>query len=263
MLKRLDILLSEKGLASSRERAKQMIISGNVFVSGKKAEKPSMKIDDSTEITVTGEDLRYVGRGGLKLEKALQVFPIDLSGKVCMDIGASTGGFTDCMLQNGADKVYAVDVGHGQLAEKLLNDFRVVNMEKTNIRDLPADFTSDSIDFISIDVSFISLTLVLPKAMECLSENGSLAALIKPQFEAGKSEVGKNGIVKSPKAHERVLNDIFAFANELGFTVKGIDFSPVSGGEGNIEYLMYAEKTGESTPFSSKEIVAKAFAALK
>lgn len=263
MLKRLDVLLFEKGLTSSRERAKQLILSGNVMICGKKADKPSLKIDDSAEIIVTGDTLRYVGRGGLKLEKALRVFPIDLNGKVCMDIGASTGGFTDCMLQNGAKKVYAVDVGHGQLAEKLLCDSRVINMEKTNIRDLSADFSSDNIDFISIDVSFISLMLVLPKAKEFLSENGCIAALIKPQFEVGKSDIGKNGIVKSQKAHERVLNSIISFAHELGLTVKGVDFSPISGGDGNIEYLMYAEKNGEACSPSAKEIVEKAFSSLK
>ena len=262
MDKRLDFVLVEKKLAKSRERAKEMIKNEYVKVNGFTAAKPSQFISDESQITICGESLRYVGRGGLKLEKALDVFNIDLREKICADIGASTGGFTDCMLQNGAKMVYAVDVGHDQLDEKLINDNRVVNIEKTNIRDVNNDLFSEEIKFISIDVSFISLKLVLPKVKEILSESGEFVALIKPQFEAGKKDVGKNGIVKSNKIHIGVLAEICSFTNSF-FAVKAVDFSPISGGDGNVEYLLYATAKGISKEIDIKAIVKNAFDSLK
>ena len=262
MSSRLDVTIVERNLLKSRERAKEMIKQGKIRVDGVIVTKPSLIIDEQSEIIIEGESLRYVGRGGLKLEKAINVFNIDLKDKVCLDIGASTGGFTDCMLQNFAKKVYAIDVGHGQLDEKLVSDKRVVNIERTNIREVKTSLFSEPIDFISIDVSFISLKLVLPKVKEFLSDNGEFVALIKPQFEAGKKEVGKKGIVKSEKIHNSVLNDIINFSNEL-FSVADLDFSPISGGDGNIEYLLYAKMNSYNNTINTEFVIKKAFNALK
>ncbi len=237
--KRLDVLLVEKGLAQSRERAKSLIMSGIVFVNGERLDKSGSTVDEKANIEVRGGGLQYVSRGGLKLEKAMQNFPIVLNNTVCMDIGASTGGFTDCMLQNGAKKVFAVDVGYGQLAWKLRCDERVVNLERTNVRYLTAEQVGERIDFISVDVSFISLKLVLPVAKTYLSSEGEMVCLIKPQFEAGKENVGKKGVVRDTHVHINVVKNIISFAIEAGFDVKGLTFSPVKGPEGNIEYLIY------------------------
>lgn len=237
--KRLDILLFEKGLTESREKAKSLIMSGIVFVNDEKIDKAGTVVDENANIEIRGNTLNYVSRGGLKLEKAMKCFPIDLSDKVCMDIGASTGGFTDCMLQNGAKKVFAVDVGYGQLAWKLRCDERVVNLERTNVRHLTAQMVGESIDFISVDVSFISLTLVLPVAKTYLRDKAEMVCLIKPQFEAGRENVGKKGVVRDKKIHIDVVNKIISFAKEIGFSVKGLTFSPVKGPEGNIEYLIF------------------------
>ncbi len=240
--KRLDVILFEKGLAQSRERAKSLIMSGVVFVDDERIDKAGVTIFEDAKIEIRGNTLNYVSRGGLKLEKAMQLFPINLENKVCMDIGASTGGFTDCMLQNGAVKVFAVDVGYGQLAWKLRCDERVVNLERTNVRYLTLEQVGQAIDFISIDVSFISLKLVLPVAKSFLQENGELVCLIKPQFEAGREKVGKKGVVRDKQVHIDVVNSIISFARELKFDVKGLTFSPVKGPEGNIEYLLYLKK---------------------
>lgn len=237
--KRIDLLLVENGLETSRERAKALIMAGLVFADDQKVDKPGQEIYVDSKIEIRGHSLKYVSRGGLKLEKAMQSFPIRLEGKVCMDIGASTGGFTDCMLQNGAEKVYSVDVGYGQLAWALRNDMRVVNLERTNIRYLTEDKVPDQIDFFSVDVSFISLTLVLPVAMKFLVTGGEGVCLIKPQFEAGRENVGKKGVVRDPKVHAEVIKKVFDFATGIGFGVCGLDFSPVKGPEGNIEYLIY------------------------
>ncbi len=241
--KRLDVLLCEKGLAESREKAKTIIMSGIVYVNGVKEDKAgTMFQEDDTElnIEVRGNTLRYVSRGGLKLEKAIESFGVNVDGCVCMDIGASTGGFTDCMLQNGASKVFAVDVGHGQLAWKLRNDERVICMEKTNIRYItPADINNEMLDFASVDVSFISLDKVLPAAKPLLKKDAQMVCLIKPQFEAGREEVGKKGVVRDVKVHEKVIEKITDLSTELGFAVLGLTFSPVKGPEGNIEYLIY------------------------
>ena len=243
MKERLDVLLVREGYASSREKAKAVIMSGNVFVNGQREDKAGTVFDPARiQIEVKGSTLKYVSRGGLKLEKALSAFALDLAGKVCMDIGASTGGFTDCMLQNKADKVYAIDVGHGQLDWKLRNDQRVVCMEKTNFRYMvPGDIT-DRPDFASVDVSFISLTKILPPARAMLTDDGEMVCLIKPQFEAGRDKVGKKGVVRDPKIHEEVIGEIVCFAAENGFDVLNLDFSPIKGPEGNIEYLMHIRK---------------------
>ena len=240
--KRLDTFLVDNGLAGSRERAKTLIMSGVVFVDGERIDKAGTTISEKSVVEVRGNDLKYVSRGGLKLEKAMQTFPIGLKDKICMDIGASTGGFTDCMLQNGAVKVYAVDVGYGQLAWKLRCDERVVNLERTNIRYITKEQVADLIDFASVDVSFISLKLVLPVIKDFLSENGEMVCLIKPQFEAGRENVGKKGVVRDPKVHIDVVKMIVDFALGVGFDVKGLTFSPIKGPEGNIEYLIYFKK---------------------
>jgi len=243
--KRLDVLLFERGMAESREKAKTTVMSGIVYVNGQKEDKAgsSFPDDETTVIEIRGNTLRYVSRGGLKLEKAIREFGADPSGLVCMDIGASTGGFTDCMLQNGAAKVFAVDVGHGQLAWKLRNDERVVCMEKTNIRYItPEMLGGEKIDFASVDVSFISLDKVLPPALTVLSENASMICLIKPQFEAGREEVGKKGVVRDRKVHESVILKTAALVRELGFTICGLTYSPIRGPEGNIEYLIYIRR---------------------
>ena len=245
---RLDVLLVNKGLAQSREKAKAIIMSGLVFVDGQREDKAGSTFDEEkANIEVRGQVQKYVSRGGLKLEKAMAAFPIDLTGKVCMDIGASTGGFTDCMLQNGADRVYAIDVGHGQLDWKLRNDERVVCMEKTNFRFLRKDIDSD-IDFASCDVSFISLTKILLPARRLLRDDGSMVSLIKPQFEAGRDKVGKKGVVRDAKVHREVVVKALTTALVAGFSIEGLDFSPIKGPEGNIEYLMYlrcAEKPSD------------------
>lgn len=260
---RIDIFLAENGYVKSRERAKTLIKAGQVSVNGYIISKPSYEVQDDVQIKITGEQLKYVGRGGLKLEKAISVFSIDVQDKVCIDIGASTGGFTDCMLQNGAAYVYAVDVGHGQLDESLINDKRVLNMERTNIRDLSiADFMPFP-TFISTDVSFVSLKQILPKIKELLPDNGEAAVLIKPQFEAGKSAIGKNGIVKDRKVHERVLADIVSFCFSLNLDVINIIHSPISGGDGNIEYLAHIKNGNARRIFDYKTIVSTAFAELK
>lgn len=240
--KRIDVLLVEKGLETSRERAKALIMAGEVFADGERIDKAGDEVSIDAEITVhTG--LKYVSRGGLKLEKAMTSFNLNLDGRVCMDIGASTGGFTDCMLQNGAKKVYSVDVGYGQLAWKLRTDERVVNLERTNIRYLSKDKVPDILDFFSVDVSFISLTLVLPVIKTFLSENGEGVCLIKPQFEAGKGKVGKKGVVREPSIHKEVIKKIADFVVSIGFSIEGLDYSPVKGPEGNIEYLICLKNT--------------------
>ena len=256
--KRLDVILFEKGLVQSRERAKSLIMSGVVFVNDERVDKAGATIFEDAKIEIKGNTLNYVSRGGLKLEKAMELFPITLEGKTCMDIGASTGGFTDCMLQNGAVKVYAVDVGYGQLAWKLRCDERVVNLERTNVRYLTHEQVSDPVDFISIDVSFISLKLVLPVARDFLTDDGELVCLIKPQFEAGRENVGKKGVVRDKNVHTDVVEGIISFALELEFNVKGLTFSPVKGPEGNIEYLLYLKKgsgINEIDEDASKKIV--------
>ena len=248
MKKRLDVRLVELGFFPSREKAKAVIMAGQVYADGQKADKPGMEISEQTVLEVRGDTLRYVSRGGLKLEKALQVFPICLKEKICMDIGASTGGFTDCMLQNGAVKVFAIDVGYGQLAWKLRNDPRVVNLERTNIRTVTKEQIGEWVDFISIDVSFISLKLVLPVAATLLNPSGELVCLVKPQFEAGREKVGKKGVVRDRSVHLEVLEHVTSYAKEAGFFVCGADFSPVKGPEGNIEYLFYLKRACPKSP---------------
>jgi len=239
---RLDIYLAENGLAQSREKAKALIMAGVVFVDNQKCDKAGTFVLPTQNIEVRGGELKYVSRGGLKLEKAMQEFPISVENKICMDIGASTGGFTDCMLQNGAQKVYAVDVGYGQLAWKLRCDERVVNLERTNIRHVTAEQIETLLDFASIDVAFISLRLVLPVAYDLLKDGGEVVALIKPQFEAGKEKVGKKGVVREQTTHIEVVRMIYEFAQQTGFGVCGLSFSPIKGPEGNIEYLIYLKK---------------------
>ncbi|MBP2625559.1 MAG: hemolysin [Firmicutes bacterium] len=236
---RLDVLLVEKGLVASRERAKSSIMAGLVFVDGQRVDKAGTMVPVEGKIVVTGDSIGYVSRGGLKLAKALEYFAIDLIGKVMADIGASTGGFTDCALKNGAIRVYAIDVGYGQLAWSLRTDNRVVNMERTNIRNISQVDLGQPLDFASIDVAFISLTKVLPTVKNLLSEAGTVVALIKPQFEAGRAKVGKKGVVKDPMVHIEVITNIVNASQELGFVPIGLTYSPVKGPEGNIEYLIY------------------------
>ena len=246
MKERLDVLLVNGGFAPSREKAKVIIMSGKVFVNGQREDKAGSTFDpEKITIEVKGSTLRYVSRGGLKLEKALKEFPLTVEGKICMDIGASTGGFTDCMLQNGAKKVYSVDVGHGQLDWKLRNDERVVCMEKTNFRYMQPQDIDDVLDFASVDVSFISLTKILLPARRLLSEKGEMVCLIKPQFEAGRDKVGKKGVVREKKVHEEVIRKILVFARQVGFHVLDLAFSPIKGPEGNIEYLIYIRKNAD------------------
>lgn len=242
MKERLDVLLVNKGLCESRQKAKAIIMSGNVYVENQKEDKAGSMFDVNANIEVRGHVLPYVSRGGRKLEKAINNYNLDLKDKICMDVGASTGGFTDCMLQNGAIKVYSVDVGHGQLAWKLRNDERVVCMEKTNIRYVTNEDIPDLIDFTSIDVSFISLTLVLPVVKNLLNIGGEVVALIKPQFETGREKVGKKGVVRDPEVHFEVIEKVVNFSNELGFKLLDIEFSPIKGPEGNIEYLIHLKK---------------------
>ena len=262
MSQRLDVLLVERGLAPSREKAKAVIMAGIVYVDGQKEDKAGTTFEDTVEIQVRGSTLRYVSRGGLKLEKAVEAFALDLEGKVCMDVGASTGGFTDCMLQNGAAKVYAVDVGHGQLDWKLRNDPRVICMEKTNIRYVTPGDIPETLDFASIDVSFISLTKVLGPVKALLKEDGQVVCLIKPQFEAGRKEVGKKGVVRDKAVHLEVICMVAAYARQIGFQISGLDFSPVRGPEGNIEYLLYLKngsgegQTGADLPDAAAVVEA-------
>lgn len=246
MKERLDILVVKRGLAPSREKAKAMIMAGNIFVDGQREDKAGTSFDETAEIVIHGQTLKYVSRGGLKLEKAMAEFQLSMEGKVCMDIGASTGGFTDCMLQNGAVKVYAVDVGYGQFAWKLRQDERVVCMEKTNIRYVTPEDIGEQLDFASCDVSFISLKKVLGPAQKLLKTDGTMVCLIKPQFEAGRDKVGKKGVVRDPKTHLEVIESIIQFALETGYTVKNLSYSPIKGPEGNIEYLIFLENNGAS-----------------
>ena len=242
--KRLDQRLFELGLAESREKAKATIMSGIVYVNGQKSDKPGTQVSDDAEIVVRGNACPYVSRGGFKLAKALEAFPVEPAGKVCIDCGASTGGFTDCMLQNGAEKVYAVDVGYGQLAWQLRQDSRVVVMERTNARALTPDMFPESMDLGVMDVSFISIRLILPALHGLLKPGGEVVCLIKPQFEAGKADVGKKGVVRDKAVHERVLREMCEFFPTAGYTLLGLDYSPIRGPEGNIEYLAYLKADG-------------------
>ena len=242
---RLDVAVFERGYAPSREKAKAIIMAGQVYVNNQKVDKAGTEIKEDDVLEVRGSTLKYVSRGGLKLEKAMQEFPIDLSGKICMDVGASTGGFTDCMLMNGAVKVYSIDVGYGQLAWKLRCDERVVNLEKTNFRYVTDEQVKDKINFASVDVSFISLKHILPNLNTLLQENGQAVCLIKPQFEAGKEKVGKKGVVRDREVHLEVVKNVIEMAIQNGFSVKGLQFSPIKGPEGNIEYLIYIVKSAE------------------
>lgn len=247
---RLDVLVHSLGLCESRERARAVIMAGQVYIDNIKHDKAGDMVPEDCTPEIRGETLHYVSRGGLKLEKAMREFPIELGGRVCMDIGASTGGFTDCMLQNGAAKVYSVDVGYGQLAWKLRGDERVVNMERTNIRYVTEEDIGEEIDFASIDVSFISLALVLPVAYRLLSAGGRCVALIKPQFEAGRAQVGKKGVVRDLNVHCEVIEKEVKIAREIGFGVLGLSFSPIKGPEGNIEYLIYLGKNAADAELS-------------
>ncbi len=253
---RLDVLMYNKGLAESRQKAQQYIMAGEVYVNNIRIDKPGTSVDETAQIEHRGSVCPFVSRGGYKLDKAMQCFPIDLKGKRCMDIGASTGGFTDCMLQNGAAHVYCIDVGYGQLAWKLRNDPRVTNYERTNVRALSVEQIPELLDFISIDVSFISLTLVLPVAKKFLKDNGSIVALIKPQFEAGKNLVGKNGVVRDDKVHRDVIEKIIQFCNEQELCVSGLSFSPVKGPKGNIEFLLYLSEEQQDVDIAA--VVAQA-----
>lgn len=253
MKERIDVLMYEKGLAKSREMAKSLIMEGQVYIGEKRIDKPGMQVESDAEIIVR-EQPRYVSRGGLKLEKAMKEFNITLANRVCMDVGASTGGFTDCMLQNGAEFVYSVDVGYGQLAWKLRTDERVKCLERTNIRHFDVSTLEHSVSFVSIDVSFISLKLVLPKVKEILCENGECVALIKPQFEAGREKVGKKGVVRDINVHREVVENSLNYAYELGFSVLNLDFSPIKGPEGNIEYLMHIMNNGKAESIDEKRI---------
>ena len=264
MKERLDVLLVKRNLVGSREKAKAVIMSGNVFVDGQREDKAGTTFSDEVQIEIKGHTLPYVSRGGLKLEKAMTNFGLTLDGKICMDVGSSTGGFTDCMLQDGAVKVYSVDVGHGQLAWKLRNDERVVCMEKTNIRYVTREDIPDPIDFSSIDVSFISLTKVLGPVKALLTENGQVVCLIKPQFEAGREKVGKKGVVRDKKVHLEVIEMVIAYAESIGFDILNLEYSPIRGPEGNIEYLLYLGNRPEGqapaipeNPVRPEEVVEK------
>lgn len=254
--KRLDCLMFDQGLAESREKAKAMIMAGSVYVDHQKSDKPGTMLPVTVKIEVRGKTLQYVSRGGLKLEKALKCFPITLADKTCMDIGASHGGFTDCMLQNGAKKVYSIDVGYGQLVWKLRTDERVVNLERTNVRYLTKEQVPDPIDFFSVDVSFISLCLVLPVARDFLVDSGEAVCLIKPQFEAGRGKVGKKGVVRELPIHVEVIQKISEFVLDHGFTILGLTYSPVKGPEGNIEYLIHLRKSDAPENHAGVEIEA-------
>ena len=265
MKKRLDILVYEKGFAESREKAKAIIMAGQVYVDNQKADKCGTSYEETASIEVRGSVLPYVSRGGLKLEKAIKSFDLELQGKTAMDIGASTGGFTDCMLQNGAKKVYAIDVGYGQLAWKLRTDERVVNLERTNMRKVGREQVPDPIDFFSVDVSFISLRLILPVARELMAEGAQAVCLIKPQFEAGREKVGKKGVVRDPAVHTEVVRSIFDFCLQNGFDVLHLDYSPIKGPEGNIEYLIHLQRSDDPkayTDVTPEELVRQSHEAL-
>ncbi|MDD3279169.1 MAG: TlyA family RNA methyltransferase [Lachnospiraceae bacterium] len=264
MKERLDVMMVQRGLASSREKAKAVIMAGDVFVEGQREDKAGTMFQDTVNIEVKGKPLPYVSRGGLKLEKAMTHFDLTLAGKVCMDVGSSTGGFTDCMLQNGAVKVYAVDVGHGQLDWKLRNDERVVCMERTNIRYVVPEDIQEPPEFVSIDVSFISLTKVLDPVYQLMAEGGELVCLIKPQFEAGREKVGKKGVVRDPKVHEEVICKVMEYAQSIGFTLRHLEFSPIKGPEGNIEYLLHIKRDSDqpSEELQAAEIVKEAHGTL-
>ncbi len=255
MKKRADVILFEKGLVDSREKGKRVIMEGSVFVGTLRIDKPGEKLDEDVEITIKENPNIYVSRGGLKLEKAIETFDLSIADKVAMDIGASTGGFTDCMLKNGASKVFAVDVGYGQLDWKLRNDPRVVVMERTNIRNVTIEDIGENIDFISIDVSFISLRLVLPVAKTLLSENGEIIALIKPQFEAGKDKVGKKGSIRDKTIHFEVIKSVMEFCHDIGLGIYGLTYSPITGATGNIEFLIYL-KNNISNMINDESIIA-------
>lgn len=260
---RLDVLLVERGLEETRQRAQAVIMSGQVFVEGRRADKPGQSVSADAAVEVRG-GLAYVSRGGLKLEKAMKAFPITLEGAACGDIGASTGGFTDCMLQNGARRVYAVDVGYGQLAWKLRSDPRVVCLERTNARYLSREQVPEALDFASVDVSFISLKLILPPLAALLREGGQIVSLVKPQFEAGRERVGKKGVVRDPAVHLEVLERYLDHAREAGLTVRGLTWSPIRGPEGNIEYLGFLEKgPAEQESFDLRELVDASHQELK
>lgn len=251
---RLDLYLTEHGFAESRQKAQALIMSGIVYVDNQKADKAGMPVKEGQNVEVRGDTLKYVSRGGLKLEKAMSSFNLSLGNMVCADIGASTGGFTDCMLQNGARLVYAIDVGYGQLSWKLRTDERVVNLERTNFRYVTHEQIPDVLDFASVDVSFISLKKILPVMRELMRENASAVCLIKPQFEAGRENVGKKGVVRDKSVHESVVNDIVAFALNNGFSVHGLDFSPVKGPQGNIEYLVLLQKADDTVNDSGVDV---------
>lgn len=254
MKERLDVLLVKRGLCESREKAKAIIMAGDVLVAGQREDKAGSMFDDKAEITLKGTGLKYVSRGGYKLEKGIEQHGVNLQGRVCMDVGSSTGVFTDCMLQNGAAKVYAVDVGTNQLAWKLRQDSRVVSMEKTNIRYLTREQIKEEIAFASIDVAFISLTKVLEPVKELLAPGGRVICLIKPQFEAGREKVGKKGVVREPSVHREVIDMVISYARSIGFTVLWLDYSPIKGPEGNIEYLMEIEKGEAATEFPQEAL---------
>ena len=261
MKKRLDILMTEQNLAESREKAKALVMSGIVYVNDRKCDKAGTSFEEDVRIEVRGQKLRYVSRGGLKLEKALAVFPVNVEGKVCLDIGCSTGGFTDCMLQNGAVRVYAVDVGYGQLAWKLRSDERVISMEKTNIRYVKPEDLPEQADFASIDVSFISLSKVLGPVCGLLKEEGEIVCLIKPQFEAGREKVGKHGVVRDPEVHKEVIRNVTGYASRENLTPVMLDYSPVKGPEGNIEYLCFLRRDTAFPPIEEADIADTVFRA--
>ncbi len=256
--KRLDIHMVEAGLAPSRERARAMIMAGEVYVNGHKAEKAGAEVRPDDVVTLQEDPIPFVSRGGLKLDKALKVFPLTLMDKICLDVGASTGGFTDCMLQNGAKHVYALDVGYGQLAWQLRNDPRVTVMERRNARFMEPGWFDAPFDFASIDVSFISLKLILPPLKACLRPDGKVVALIKPQFEAGRGQVGKNGVVREASIHKDVCINIMRFARELGYVVKDLSYSPITGPKGNIEFLLFLQNSVESGPAEGDDFEEKA-----
>ncbi len=256
--KRIDVLVYERGLAESREKAKSLIMEGKIYVENQKSDKVGMLFDEASKIELRGDTLPFVSRGGLKLAKAIEEFNIELKDKIAMDIGASTGGFTDCMLQNGAKKVYAVDVGYGQLDWKLRNDTRVVNMERTNARNIKQEDIKDAPEFASVDVSFISLKKIIPVLCELLNDKFELVCLIKPQFEAGREKVGKNGVVKDKKVHVEVIEDVVRFCISIGLEIKALSFSPLKGPKGNIEYLLYLKnKSGEIYQENLSELINK------
>ncbi len=260
---RLDLLLHERGLTESRERARTTIMSGLVFVNGQRIDKPGTVVDPDAQIEIHGDALPFVSRGGFKLDKALKVFPVDPSGKICIDCGASTGGFTDVLLQHGAAKVYAVDVGYGQLAWKLRTDERVVNLERCNLRYITSEQVPEPLDLAVMDVSFISIRLVIPAVRELLKSGADYICLIKPQFEAGREEVGKKGVVRDPAVHERVVQEILTFASGAGFSVMGLDYSPIKGPEGNIEYICHLKLGDYPAPeIDVRSVVAASHSAL-